>query len=90
MDSRAYASLTPGMETADELDACTLLVNSQVRLHCSSSVPAMPLRCTESVHNQTDDCCWAVLHSSSHVARFWRQSIHLRVIDCICRSYCLW
>ena len=30
MDSRAYASLTPGMETAEELDACTLLVNSQV------------------------------------------------------------
>ncbi|KAA6419351.1 MAG: nitrogen regulatory P-II [Trebouxia sp. A1-2] len=29
MDSRAYASLTPGMETAEELDACTLLVNSQ-------------------------------------------------------------
>ena len=33
MDSRAYASLTPGMETAEELDACTLLVNSQVCLH---------------------------------------------------------
>ena len=30
MDSRAYAALTPGMETAEELDACTLLVNSQV------------------------------------------------------------
>ncbi|KAL3156040.1 PSII 6.1 kDa protein [Trebouxia sp. C0010 RCD-2024] len=29
MDSRAYAALTPGMETAEELDACTLLVNSQ-------------------------------------------------------------
>jgi hypothetical protein len=33
MDSRAYASLTPGMETAEELDACTLLVNSQVCAH---------------------------------------------------------
>lgn len=31
MDSRAYAALTPGMETSEELDACTLLVNSQVR-----------------------------------------------------------
>ena len=34
MDSRAYASLTPGMETAEELDACTLLVNSQVCVYC--------------------------------------------------------
>ena len=33
MDSRAYAALTPGMETAEELDACTLLVNSQVRAY---------------------------------------------------------
>lgn len=32
MDSRAYAALTPGLETPDELDACTLLVNSQVTL----------------------------------------------------------
>ena len=34
MDSRAYASLTPGMETAEELDACTLLVNSQACTMC--------------------------------------------------------
>ena len=32
MDSRAYAALTPGLETPDELDACTLLVNSQVKV----------------------------------------------------------
>lgn len=35
MDSRAYAALTPGLETPDELDACTLLVNSQVS--CAST-----------------------------------------------------
>lgn len=35
MDSRAYAALTPGLETADELDACTLLVNSQVETLCT-------------------------------------------------------
>ena len=38
MDSRAYAALTPGLETPDELDACTLLVNSQVSCESQPTV----------------------------------------------------
>ena len=45
MDSRAYASLTPGMETAEELDACTLLVNSQVCVQTIALILRTKLTC---------------------------------------------
>lgn len=51
MDSRAYAALTPGMETAEELDACTLLVNSQV---CASLLEPCLQQCNSCVQSAAE------------------------------------
>ena len=57
MDSRAYAALTPGLETPDELDACTLLVNSQVSYDSQLAVVIL----LYSMHT-----CISLSHASLH------------------------